>query len=188
MNKDIDYVSEKNVGIVYPQHMKGNNDFAWKKIDGQDVDIMDLKEKYKIVESAILIRKKLLVEYPFPIIDDEKFIQEGWLYQKLSLIGKFVVNNNAFYISEYYPDGLTRNMWRLWANNSEGTLLYLNDKFRALKKYTITLRIIARAKCVINIHTICFKTNKSILKKTPSRFYSLILFLPSIYFYKARFN
>lgn len=188
MDNDVTGIDENSIGIVYPQMMESKNNTAWGKIHNCSIDIIDLKELYGIVESAILIRKSVLEKYQFPLKENEKFIPEGWLYQKLIKEGRFIVHNSTFYISEYQDDGLTKNMWKLWAKNSEGVLDMLFDKYYVLSKYPIKTRIISRAKCLINFNTICIAAKKSALKRTPSIIYSLILYIPSLYFYRERFG
>ena len=64
-----------DIGVVSPRidkYGKGNNN--WKKIDSQRVDIIDLKEVYGIVESAIAIRTSVLKKNtPFIKFEQRQF-------------------------------------------------------------------------------------------------------------------
>ena len=138
MNIDINSIKDDCSGIVYPIDLKGSDkEKEWKQIDGKKVDIMDLKAIYGIPEAAILMRKSDIESLPFPQIKGEKFIPEGWLYQKLIAKGKFWAHNASFYIAEYQPDGMTKNVWNLWARNSTGVLEVLCEKYRLLDKYPL---------------------------------------------------
>lgn len=189
MNNDIKNVPDGCVGIVYPRQLKGfDKETEWKLIDGKKVDIMDLKVEYKIPESAILIRNSEISDLHFPKIEGEKFIPEGWIYQKLIERGKFWAQNKIFYWAEYQDDGLTKNVWKLWAQNSTGVLMVLREKYAVLNKYRKKTRIIEKVKCAINANTICMASNKRILKNAPSKALGVILYVPSMFFYHKRFN
>lgn len=107
MNIDINSIKDDCSGIVYPIDLKGSDkEKEWKQIDGKKVDIMDLKAIYGIPEAAILMRKSDIESLPFPQIKGEKFIPEGWLYQKLIAKGKFWAHNASFYIYKNVMDAL----------------------------------------------------------------------------------
>ncbi|MEY8468447.1 glycosyltransferase family 2 protein [Faecalibaculum rodentium] len=189
MNTDINSIKDDCIGIVYPTVLTGSDkEKEWKQLDGKKVDIMDLKALYGIPESAILMRKSDIEFLPFPRIKGEKFIPEGWLYQKLMAKGKFKVHNAFFYIAEYQPDGMTKNVWNLWARNSVGVLEVLREKYRLLDKYPLKKRIVEKAKCLININAICIKAGKKSKDESPAPIFGFVLMLPSFYFYKKRFG
>ena len=182
-------VNSQDIGIVYPRDLKGSNDkIAWEKIDGKKIDIIDLKEKYKIPESAILLRRKYLLNNQFPKFKQEKFLPEGWLYQKLIHEGKFLAQNKVFYIAEYLEEGLTKNIWRLWKKNPEGILNILKTKYYIMNKYSGKDKILGKIKCIINLNSLCLATGKNILKYTPSNSMSIIFLLPSNYFCYKRYR
>lgn len=186
---DTKVVSDSCVGIVYPQNLKGSNkEREWEKIDGTSVDIIDLKIKYAIPESAIVMRVNDIKNIPFPKIKDEMFMPESWLYQKLIPKGNFFVHNIAFYVSEYFDDGLTKNIWGLWKNNPIGILSDISEKYELLDKYDFRIRIIEKIKCIININTICMASKKNVFKNSPSVGMSLMFYIPSIFFYFKRFK
>lgn len=189
MNIDINSIKDDCSGIVYPIDLKGSDkEKEWKQIDGKKVDIMDLKAIYGIPEAAILMRKSDIESLPFPQIKGEKFIPEGWLYQKLIAKGKFWAHNASFYIAEYQPDGMTKNVWNLWARNSTGVLEVLCEKYRLLDKYPLKKKIVEKTKCLININTICMKAGKKCRDESPAPIFGYVLMLPSFYFYKKRFG
>lgn len=189
MYSDIEKVDGDSIGIVYPKNLEGLSDEdKWRKIDQKKVDIMDLKTVFDIPESAILMRRKNIVNLSFPQIEKEKFIPEGWLYQKLINQGKFKAHNSTFYYGAYQPEGLTSNVWKLWANNATGVLMVLREKYRLMNKYPFSTRMIGKIKCLINLNTICLRSGKPIRSESPAPILSGALFLPSIYFYQKRFG
>lgn len=189
MNEDVGNIPYDCVGIVYPKLLAGfHNETEWAGLDGKKIDIMDLKAVYDIPESAILMRKNKIRDLQFPKIAGEKFIPEGWLYQKLIERGKFWARNKALYLAEYQQDGLTRNVWKLWAENSTGVLMVMREKYKRLKKYPARIRVIEKVKCVINATTICIASDKKILDNVPSKVLGMILYVPSVFFYNRRFR
>ena len=189
MTEDIEKVSDTNVGIVYPRIQKEFNvEKQWSKIDGRNIDIVDLKELYGIPESAILMRTEIIEDLPFPKFGNEKFLPESWLYQKLANLGKFYVINNAFYASEYQSTGLTANVWKLWYQNPVGVLDVLKKKYAQLEGYPFKKKIIGKTKVLINIDALCMATNRSILEVVPSKIWGAVFMIPAIFFSKKRFS
>lgn len=191
INHDIQKISYNEVGIIYPRIMDdaNSNDDMWKKINNTELDVMDLHDLYHINESAIVMRKSIIAKYQFPKFGNEKFLPESWLYQKLIAEGKFWALNKPLYCSKYLKSGLTNNIWNLWKNNPNGVLTILKEKYYLVsKKYERKNRFINHLKCIINLNTLCIVTNKNLLQETPSKFLSLITYLPSLYFVKLRYR
>lgn len=189
MTSDVNEFPYGCVGIVYPKELADvYKEKEWEKINGKKIDIMDLKVEYGIPESTILMKMSEFQDLEFPQMENEKFIPESWLYQKLIQRGKFLAKNKKFYIAEYQDDGLTKNVWNLWAKNAMGVLSVLREKYNLLGKYSLMRKSIERIKCIININTICMASGKKIKKESPAPIKSKILILPSYYFYKKRYK
>ena len=72
------------------------NDFRYKKkING------DLAEVYKT---------DILRQYPFPIVEGEKFCPESVVWQKIAKKYKLLFFNKGIYVCEYLTDGLTHHV------------------------------------------------------------------------------
>lgn len=72
------------------------NDFRYKKkING------DLAEVYKT---------DILRQYPFPIVEGEKFCPESVVWQKIAKKYKLFFFNKGIYVCEYLTDGLTHHV------------------------------------------------------------------------------
>lgn len=191
INHDIKTVSSKYIGIVYPKIMKNepSKSRIWEKIDHSSVDIMELKDFYKIRESTIVMKKNIIQNIPFPKYDNEKFLAESWLYQKLTYRGKFLALNKSFYISEYLDTGLTKNIWKVWKENPKGILEILKEKYKIVSlNYRGINEFIVKLKCIININSLCIATGKNIFTETPSKFMSFICYLPSLYVFYTRYK
>lgn len=188
IEKNISKLAKKYSGIVCPQKSSDNSyEKNWEKIDNQTIDIVDLRDVYGIKESGIVLRVSYLKKYPFPKFNDEHFLPEGWLYQKLIKEGPFLAINHPFYISAYLQNGLTKNIWRLWQNNPIGILNVLKEKYQIVGKYHLYRRLLCRVKITINISSLCMAVNLNFLNEAPSKVLATFLYFPSLYFYKKRY-
>lgn len=181
------------IGYLLPQKLSGSNDSEkWYVINQSMINIADLKFLYGITESNIAIKSFYLKKYKFPVIcgsngKQEKFCPEDYLYNQLSNEGKFKVNDHAVYVSEYLPDGLTSNVFKLWFDNSESVLKTLKTRYQMLGEYTFTNKLVNRCKCIMNVNALCMATGKKIKDYTPNKYMSILLYLPSIIFRRKRF-
>jgi glycosyltransferase involved in cell wall biosynthesis len=183
-------LDSQDVGVVSPRvNRKGEQEPEWQHIDSKKVDIIDLKEVYGIVESAIAIRTNILQkEEPFIEFENEKFLPEGWLYLDLSRKGKFIAKSKAYYISEYQETGLTKNIWNHWENNYQGVLATLKKKYEVSKKYDFVNCQKVQIKTILNINSLCLATHQNVFKITPSKMKSIIFFVPSWCVYRIRYR
>lgn len=179
-----------DVGVVSPRiDRNGLCDENWKYVDSKKIDIIDLKELYGIVESAIAIRTSVLKDKePFVNFESENFLPEGWLYLNLSKKGKFLAKRKGYYISEYQETGLTKNLWKHWKNNYRGVLATLKKKYVVSNKYDFCRREKVQAKIILNINSLCLATHISIFEVTPSKLKSGVLLIPSWIIYKMRYE
>lgn len=188
------YYREKCVGYIFPRigDSFGNVE-AWNQLEGQEIDVIDTKEIYGIIETAIVIKTDILKRHTFPRYEKsvggyEVFCPEGILYNMLIEEGKFYAINQKIYKAEYKKDGLTKNVFQLWMDNSRGVMAALNLKFLTMKKYPIKQRIKSRIKCAININALCIATHTSVIRSAPSKIYAIFLYIPSILFARKRFK
>ncbi|HDF2364661.1 TPA: glycosyltransferase family 2 protein [Morganella morganii] len=78
-----------------------------------------------IGDKAIVLNKTLLLENPFPVFKNEKFLTEAYVWNK-ALDYKYLLSiNEVIYICEYLDDGLTNNYYKLLKNNINGTLAFV---------------------------------------------------------------
>lgn len=184
------------IGLIFQKGNICDHSFEsnWPLLEGKYIDIIDAKEVYNITETAIVIKSDILKRHPFPQFrkvdgnEFEKFLSEEILYNELIEEGKFVTHNDLFYVYEYKADGLTNNLFKLWIDNSNGTICALQSRFHAVRKYSIKKRVVCRLKCIMNLNALCIKTKKSIWANTPSVPYSLLCLVPSTLFAWIRFR
>ena len=55
-----------------------------------------------------VLKKEILLAYPFPEFEGERFMSEGWLWNHVALNYKTVYRNKTIYICEYLEEGLSK--------------------------------------------------------------------------------
>lgn len=86
-------------------------------------------------DTGLIFHTSVLKKVFFPSFPGEKFIPEGWLWNRLEEYGDLFFSDLAVYICDYLPDGYTKNVAQNLFNNPMGYLasvdesLSLNDSF-----------------------------------------------------------
>lgn len=129
--KNVIFSGNKNYGEKIPSQLKR------EYIDATSVEY---RYKHKIKgDRAEVILTDLLLEIPFPKFEDERFMEESYLWFTLSNSGyKFRWFNQVIYIAEYLDDGLTKNMRELVKKNWKSHCFCANY---ALKTKGIPLKV-----------------------------------------------
>lgn len=181
LNKNID----KYVGIIYPWKKNIENKKVLKLVDA-GIDIQDIKNLFNILfESTIIFKTEFLKKFKFKE-NEEKFMSEEILYNEMSRFGKFLLKNEVVVSGEYHDDGLTKNIFKLWLNNYNNTILLFKSRYDFLKKYKFKIKIINRAKCIINCNVVNMIKHESI-NNSPNIISSYLLYIPSVlYYFKKR--
>ena len=187
MLRDIEKSTDEGVGFIYPQRLNGE-DKKWVPQEVKHMDIMDAKVLYGIKETAILCKTKCLKKVQIPQFDNEKFLSEEIIYIQLAESGKFIPRNKWFYLSEYQPEGLTKNLFTIWRRNPQGTVLLLRERFNYSRRYSKWICLRERTKSILNLNALCMASGKSILENTPSKVYSVALYIPSLLWKRIRFG
>lgn len=122
------YAEDEKIGIVI--FLKGSSVEQPSCIapdEGVPVDIM----RYKRIcchssDCCEVIRSELFKLYPFPVFENERFISEGALWNRVSFTHKCVYINEVIYISEYLDGGLTKSGRKLRIHNPKGGMYTSN--------------------------------------------------------------
>lgn len=104
------------------------NGFSNTFIEEKYLDITNLeRSKYNIYgEKAEVFYTDILKKYPFPEIENENFITECVVWDKIAFDGyKLRFFNDIIYIFDYLPDGLTKQRTSIFDKNPKGYGLYL---------------------------------------------------------------
>lgn len=85
---------------------------------------------------------KILKEFPFPEIENEKFIEEAYVWNLIALDGnKLRWFNDVIYICEYLEGGLTKSGDEKYRLNPKGYLLYTQQLLTISKGWINKLRL-----------------------------------------------
>lgn len=111
--------------IAYKMDAEGNllSDEFPEKLG--ESSIFDLSEWHHCNgEFSIIIKTSIAKQYKFPVFENEKFMGENVIYDKISENYKFKLIDQIATICEYQEDGLTVNYNSLMKQNPSGFCLY----------------------------------------------------------------
>lgn len=103
-----------------------------KSFDGEYLDITSLERpKYNIFgDKAEVFYTDILKKYPFPEFDEENFLTECVVWDKIAFDGlKLRFFNKIIYICDYLQDGLTAQGQSIYDRNPKGYALYLYQSY-----------------------------------------------------------
>ena len=123
---------EKNSNIagmgylsIYPNGEVIGSSFPEKEMISTQFDIYN---KYRVKgDKGLMFRTEIIKKYKFPVFDDEKFITEAVVYNRICEKYKMVYVNEKIEIKEYQEDGLTAKYNNLLLRNPKGQALYHNE-------------------------------------------------------------
>ena len=123
---------EKNSNIAgmgylstYPNREVIGSSFPEKEVISTQFDIYN---KYGVKgDKGLMFRTEIIKKYKFPVFDEEKFITEAVVYNRICENYKMVYVNEKIEIKEYQEDGLTAKYNNLLLRNPKGQALYHNE-------------------------------------------------------------
>lgn len=111
-----------------------------------DCSMIDIRRKYNVKgDMAEVFKTAVLRQYPFPSFENENFLVEGAVWRKIAR--KYILRYvpQVWYLCEYLPDGLTKNIRKKYRNNPQGTSyvlkMILTDKQETVK-YKIRIAVL----------------------------------------------
>lgn len=98
--------------------------FGSKYVDATNLE----RGKYGLLQDkAEIYKTSILKKYPFPEFENENFLTEGIVWNKIAQAGyKIRWFRSVIYICKYLEDGLTRYGYRRSMDNPKGYMAYLN--------------------------------------------------------------
>lgn len=97
--------------------------------------LQELYDKGKIGDTALIFRKEVLLEFPFPEFEGEKFLRESIVYDEIDEKYSLLVLRKIIYVCEYLPDGLTWNTRKHEAASPKGAALYRYHEYLKCKDF-----------------------------------------------------
>ena len=185
-----DYLSENAIELVYNYWNKYKNN---KKICGMTFlrkinnpiykdklfdecvsNMIDFKyNEGNLADMCEVMRKDILLEYPYPIFEGEKFLSEVIVTGEIAKKYDTAYIPIEIYYTNYLEDGLSLNWLKLVVNNPLGArancMLFMDKRF----KFMIRLK-----NCVLfNIYS--FIGKKKIFTDTKMKIFAFIFYIPS---------
>ena len=126
-----------------------------------DCSMLDIRQKYHIKgDMAEVVRTKVIKEFPFPEIENERFCPEALVWNRIAQ--KYVMRyfHENIYECEYQPDGLTAKIVRIRMDSPLATVM----TYQELNSYDISF--IQKLKAAINYwrFRFCARNNNEIPK------------------------
>ena len=104
------------------KNIKKNESFGVAQIDSTPIDIF--YNKKILGDKAEIIKTSIMREYPFPEIEDEKFVPEGYIWNQIGENYMFRYIDRGIYFYQYLEDGYTKRFSEIIKKNPKGLKLY----------------------------------------------------------------
>ena len=85
-------------------------------------------------DTMLIFKTDVVRKFEFPVVAGEKFIPEGYLYNKIDKIGKLLILRKCLYVCEYLDDGYTKNVSKLIFNNHKSYVIHINARLKEMDK------------------------------------------------------
>lgn len=83
-------------------------------------------------DTMLIFKTDVVRKFEFPVVAGEKFIPEGYLYNKIDKIGELLVLRKCLYVCEYLDDGYTKNVSKLIFNNHKSYVIHINARLKEI--------------------------------------------------------
>ncbi len=133
----------------------------------------NIYHKYKVQgDKQLIFKTNILKEFPFPIINKEKFVPEALVFNRISKKYDMLFINIPSTYKEYMDNGYSANYFNLVKKNPNGNMLYLKE----LYEIEPTLYNVA----AYDLFGIYSKTKfKDIVKNHPSKIKAFLMYIPA---------
>ena len=132
-------------------------------------------------DTSLVFKTDVLREFPFPEIEGEKFVTEGYVYDQIDQKYELLILNEFLMRCEYQEDGYTFNAGSLYLKYPKGWALYFSQYYKFYAKsmrdrikymgYYVSMCLIAKTPFL------------QILKDAPSLFFCIISIPAGIKFF-----
>ncbi|WP_312090340.1 glycosyltransferase family 2 protein [Chryseobacterium sp.] len=125
-----------------------NHQIIKRSFDGQQMECSSLDFTYKYgynEEMAVCIKTSIAQQFPFPVIEGEKFCPESLVLNRISQNYTFYYFGRSIYTGDYLEDGLSAKYWENFKKSVNYALIYWSElassnipkeiRIKALKNY-----------------------------------------------------
>jgi len=125
-----------------------------------DTSIIDMCYRLKIKgDKWGFLKTEILKEYPFPIINNEKFLPEALVWNRIGLKYKIRFINEKLLVVEYQKDGLSSSSIKIRVKNPLGVTLYYKEFL------SLPVSFMWKIRNLINYIRFSFHAKKNIIKQ-----------------------
>ncbi|MGL5962918.1 MAG: glycosyltransferase family A protein, partial [Fusobacteriaceae bacterium] len=115
-------------GLVFRKRNIRGKDFGKFPDDIIDSNPVDIFYKRKVLgDKAEIVKTEILKKYLFPLQENEKFIPEGVIWNRIGRNYNFRYIDRVIYNFEYIADGYTQNFSKIMRDNPRGMKLYYGE-------------------------------------------------------------
>ena len=133
----------------------------------------NIYNKYKVTgDKELTFKTDIIKKFPFPKIEDEKFVPESLVFNRISKEYKFLFVNKGIINVDYLEDGYSNNYFDLVRRNPRGNMLY----YKELYEFDKSLYNVA-AYDMFGIYG--KKRFKDIINEHPAKLKALIMYIPA---------
>lgn len=169
--------SHKLIGVISAMEHGDGKTIGMELPNINCVTTLELNDKYRtsgdkhkcyVIES--------IEKYKYPVFENEKFIGDSLLHYWLDSEGALLVLQDKFYVRDYLPDSLTRNIAKVHYKSPRGMALYYKSIFPLLKQNK-------KKKIMYAIKYVAFSrlcSNKVFEKDTKQKVLVALAFLPGV--------
>lgn len=134
-------------------------------------------------DTMLIFKTETIKKYQFPRIENEKFIPESYLYNKLDREGKLFILRKGLYVCEYLTDGYSKNVDKLLYNNYKSYAFHIKERLLTVDRGFDILLDSIRYASVLLAHK-----EKRIVRQSAYPIITLIALLPAYILAKRRYG
>lgn len=113
----------------------------------EEASLNELYNKGFTGDTTLVFKTDIIKQYPFPIINGEKFIPEAFIYDQIDRKYKYLLIPSIMIVCEYRDDGITRNTLKAALNNPCGYVTYFIQKANFSGSFRERIGYYIRANC-----------------------------------------
>ncbi len=136
-------------------------------------------------DKAEVFLREVLIQYPFPCFNNEKFLMESYIWIRMAYDYKMIYTDKCIYIGNYLTDGLTKNILDKKAKNPIGVYetfnLYLDRRFSFYNRLKGSIYYYCYSK-------VANKKLKEMIDSCRNKNYFLMFLIPSLLYYVFLFK
>lgn len=146
-----------------------------------DANTLDFRYILRIKgDMAEAYKTNVLKQYPFPIVEGEKFCSEAYVWNQMSQKYKLRFFNRGIYVCEYLPDGLTAKINHIRMLSPITSMMYYSEF------YNMNIPFIQKIKAAINYWRFACCSSKNFSEKISKISYLALFAFPMGYLFHLR--